>query len=146
MVRSNPELRASISDLSIVAAGTAGLPIAYGMCEALRAKQVYWAEKENDESPMRFRQFLEQHPGEQVVIVDDILRSGSKLAEMKNLLESHGAEVVALAVIIYQPMPHTKDFGTLPLYYLAKLNASYFADGSDCELCGRGEPMQRVWI
>src|SRR5476651_1128062 len=40
MVRSNPELRASIADLSIVASGPAGLPIAYGMCEALRARQV----------------------------------------------------------------------------------------------------------
>jgi orotate phosphoribosyltransferase len=146
MVRSNPELRANISELSIVAAGPAGQPVAYGMCEALRAKQVYWAEKEDENKPMRFRQFLEQHPGEQVVIVDDILRSGAKLSEMRALLEGNGAEVVALAVVIYQPTPHTKDFGKLPLYYLAKLEASYYADGSDCALCRKGEPLQTVWI
>jgi orotate phosphoribosyltransferase len=145
MVRSNPELRANISELSIVAAGPAGQPVAYGMCEALRAKQVYWAEKE-DEKPMRFRQFLEQEPGEQVVIVDDILRSGAKLSEMRQLLERNGAQVVAVAVVIYQPTPHTKDFGKLPLYYLAKLEASYYADGAECELCKRGEPLQSVWI
>lgn len=146
MVRSNPELRACISDLSIVAAGPAGLPIAYGMCEALRAKQVYWAEKKDDNDPMRFCQFLEQHPGEQVVMVDDILHSGKKLTEMKALLENNGAHVVAVAVIIYQPMPQTKDFGKLPLYYLAKLGASYYADKSDCEICRRGEPIEQVRI
>jgi orotate phosphoribosyltransferase len=146
MVRSNPELRANIPQLSIVAAGPAGQPVAYGMCEALRAKQVYWAEKEDEHKPMRFRQFLEQHPGEQVVIVDDILRSGAKLSEMRALLEKNGAEVVAVAVVIYQPTPHTKDFGKLPLYYLAKLEASYYADSSECALCKKGEPLESVWI
>ncbi len=145
MVRSNPELRACISDLSIVAADPAGLPVAYAICEALRAKQVYWAEKDG-QGPLRFRQFLEQHPGEQVVIVDDILRSGSKLSEMQALLRRNGAHVVAMAVIIYQPTPHTKNFGDLPLYYLAKLNASYYADAEHCEICRRGEPLEKVWI
>ena len=79
-------------------------------------------------------------------MVDDILHSGKKLAEMKALLESNGAQVVAVAVIIYQPMPDTKDFGNLPLYYLAKLSASYYAYRADCEICHRGEPLDRVWI
>ena len=146
MVRSNPELRAIIPELSIVAAGPAGLPVAYGICEALRARQVYWAEKDSDLVPMRFRQYLEQHPGEQVVMVDDILRSGYRLSEMKELLESHGANVVAIAVVIYQPMPHTKSFGKLPLYYLAKLGESYFAEAGACDLCRRSEPMETVWL
>lgn len=146
MIRSNPELRAIIPELSIVAAGPAGMPVAYGICEALRARQVYWAEKDSDQAPMRFRQFLEQHPGEQVVMVDDILRSGSRLTEMKNLLESNGAKVVAIAVVIYQPAPHTKSFGNLPIYYLAKLGESYFAEEATCDLCKHGEPLETVWL
>src|SRR6266852_715245 len=127
LLRANPEIRAMIPDLSIVAPATGGLPVAYGVCEALRAKQVYWAERNDEGEPMRFRQFLEQHPGEQVVLVDDILRSGTKLAEMKTLLESRGATVVGLGVVIYQPTPKTRDFGSLPLYYLSKLDASYYS-------------------
>ncbi len=146
MVRSNPELRAVIPELSIVAAGPAGLPVAYGICEALRANQVYWAEKQDDYSPMKFRQYLKQQKGEQVVIVDDILRSGSKLTEARELLEANGARVVALAVVIYQPTPITKTFGTLPLYYLAKLDGSYFADTASCKMCHDGQPKERVWI
>jgi orotate phosphoribosyltransferase len=146
LLRSNSEIRALIPELSIVAPATGGLPVAYGVCEALRAKQVYWAEKENEHQPMRFRQFLEQHEGEQVVLVDDLLRSGNKLTEMRKLLEGNGANVVGLAVLIYQPTPQTHDFGGLPLYYLAKLDASYYADEASCELCRRGIPLEQVLI
>src|SRR5256714_8281782 len=111
LLRTNPEIRAIIPELSIVAPATGGLPVAYGVCEALRAKRVYWAEREAAEKTLQFRQYIEPLPGEQVVIVDDILRSGSNLGELKTLLESYGAIVVALAVIIYQPTPKTRDFG-----------------------------------
>src|SRR5579872_897774 len=134
LLRANPEIRACVKDLSVVTPMFGGLPVAYGVCEALRANQVYWAEQQHDE-PLRFRQFLEPQKGEPVVLVDDILRTGQKLSELKQLLEASGALVVGLAVIIYQPTPKTHNFGSLPLYYLAKLEASYYADGSQCEMC-----------
>src|SRR6266542_1218241 len=146
LLRANSEIRALIPELSVVAPATAGLPVAYGVCEALRAHQVYWAEKNEDGHPLRFRQFLEQTPGESVVLVDDILRSGSKLTEMRALLQSRGANVVALGVIIYQPTPETRNFGALPLYYLAKLEASYYSDAASCDLCKRGIPLEKVWV
>lgn len=145
-LRENPEIRAIIPELSIVTPANAGLPVAYGVCEALRAKQVYWAEREDEHQPIHFRQFLEHEEGEQVVLVDDILRSGRNLMEMKELLESRGAKVVALAVVIYQPTPKTRDFGKLPLYYLAKMDATYFADAASCEWCKQGKPVEKVWI
>ncbi|HYW45475.1 MAG TPA: phosphoribosyltransferase family protein [Bryobacteraceae bacterium] len=145
-LRANPEIRAIMPDLSIVVPATGGLPVAYGVCEAVRARLVYWAEREHDDEPMRFRQYVEPQPGEPVVLVDDILRTGSKLAELKRLLEASGAIVVGLAVVIYQPTPSTVNFGSLPLYYLAKLEASYYADSAHCELCKRGEPMEKSWV
>jgi orotate phosphoribosyltransferase len=144
-LRANAEIRAMVPELSIVAPATAGLPVAYGVCEAIKAKQVYWAERDNDDEPLRFRQYLQPEAGEPVVLVDDILRTGSKLSELKKLLEANGAVVVGLAVVIYQPTPTTFDFGDLPLYYLAKLEASYYADSSHCELCKAGTPLERVW-
>src|SRR6266436_441971 len=60
LLRANSEIHAMIPELSIVAPATGGLPVAYGVCEALRAHQVYWAEK--DRQSMRFRQFLEPTP------------------------------------------------------------------------------------
>ena len=145
LLRANTEIRALVPQLSIVAPATGGLPVAYGICEAMRARQVYWAERNNAAEPLRFRQYLEQHPGEPVVLVDDILRSGGRLAELQQLLQARGAQVLGLAVVIYQPTPRTPDFGALPLYYLARLEASYYADGANCELCKQGVPLETVW-
>ncbi len=143
-VRANTEIRAMIPELSVVAPATGGLPVAYGVCEALRAKQVYWAERENDSEPLHFRQYLEVQPGEKVLLADDILRTGQKLAEVKKLVEERGGEVVGLAVIVYQPNPVCEDFGSLPLYYLAQLDGKYYANASACELCKRGVPFDKV--
>jgi orotate phosphoribosyltransferase len=145
-LRENPELRAMASELSIVAPATGGLPVAYGVCEALRAQQVYWAEPAEPGGPMRFRPFLEPRPGERVLLVDDILRTGQKLTELKALIESRGAIVVGLAVIVYQPNPRTPDFGSLPFYYLAKVNAMYYMDGSSIEAARIPGAVERVWI
>src|SRR5258708_6599067 len=111
LLRANPEIRAIVPELSIVVPMTGGLPVAYGVTEALRAKQVYWAEREHDKEELHFRQYLEQHPGEQAVIVECIWRWGRKLDELKGWRGWGGATVVGLAVIIFQPTPDTHDFG-----------------------------------
>jgi len=146
LLRANTEIRAAIPELSIVTPATGGLPVAYGVCEALRAHQVYWAEAEEGSSELRFRQYLEQVPGEKVLLVDDILRTGRKLGELKALLEANGAQVMALAVVVYQPTPKTPDFSPLPLYYLARMEATYYRDAASCELCHQGVPAEGVRI
>ena len=54
LLRANPEIRAIIPELSIVSPMTGGLPVAYGVTEALRAQQVYWAEREHDNEAAAF--------------------------------------------------------------------------------------------
>src|SRR5260370_16862897 len=83
LLRENAEIRAIIDELSIVTPANAGLPVAYGVCEALRARQVYWAEREDEAQPLRFRQFLEQQPAEHGRLLYDILRSATKLTELR---------------------------------------------------------------
>src|SRR5450432_648056 len=46
MLRANTEIRTVIPELSIVSPATGGLPVAYGLCEAIQAKKAYWAERE----------------------------------------------------------------------------------------------------
>ena len=143
-LRAHPDIRAMIPELSIVAPATGGLPVAYGVCEALRAHQVYWAEGDPDQG-MHFRQFIEVMPGEKVLLVDDILRTGRRLTALKKLVESQGGEVVAIAVVIYQPSPSVQSFDPLPFYYLARLDATY-SDPDNCPQCKRGEPVESVWV
>jgi orotate phosphoribosyltransferase len=145
-LRADTEIRAMVKEISLVCPdNTAGLPIAYGMSEALRTHQVYWAEKDSATSPLRFRQFVEPAPGEKVLLVDDILRNGRRMTELRKLLVSKGANVVGMAVAVYQPNPDIADFGNLPLFYLAKMDAVYYKDASSCELCRRGVPVEKVW-
>jgi orotate phosphoribosyltransferase len=144
-LRADPEIRAMIKELSIVCPTIGGLPIAFGVCEALRARQVYWAEQDSELTPMRFRQFLEPEKGEKVLIVDDILRTGRRLKLLRALVEAKEAEVVGLAVAVYQPNPTIADLGNVPLFYLAKMDALYYKDSASCELCHRGVPIEKVW-
>jgi len=142
-LRAHSDIRAVIPELSVVAPATGGLPVAYGVCEALRARQVYWAERHNLSEPLRFRQYLEIEPGAKVVLVDDIFRSGNKISELKNLVESQGGEVVAIAVVVYEPAPNARNFDPLPFYYLARLDATY-SEPASCEQCKRGVPVEKV--
>jgi orotate phosphoribosyltransferase len=146
LARANAEIRAMIPELSIVAPATGGLPVAYGVCEALRARQVYWAESLNQGEPLRFRAFLEVQPGEKVLLVDDILRTGRKLTALKKLVEQSGGEVVGIAVILYDPLPDVMRFDSLPVYHLAELHSTYYPDASSCELCRKGVPVTKVRV
>jgi orotate phosphoribosyltransferase len=146
LLRANAEIRAIIKELSIVAPATGGLPVAYGVCEALAAHQVYWAERDDETGALRFRQYLRLTPGEKVLLVDDILRTGKKLAELKKLVEDHGGYVVGLAVVVHEPTPKTPDFAPLPFYSLVKLTTTYYPDAESCLLCRRGEPLEKVWV
>lgn len=143
-LRAHPDIRVMIPELSIVAPATGGLPVAYGVCEALRARQVYWAESSDDGESMHFRQFLDVKKGEKVLLVDDILRTGHKLSTLKQLVETHGGEVVGVAVVIYQPYPDAVRFDPLPFYYLARLDSKYYTDANSCALCRRGVPLEKV--
>src|SRR5580704_6232202 len=145
-LRGHADIRAMIPELSIVAPATGGLPVAYGVCEALRARQVYWSERENANEPMRFREFLDLKPGEKVLLVDDIMRTGQKLSQLKTLVESQGGEVVGMAVVIFQPYPDALKFDPLPFYYLARLEAKYYPDAASCDLCKQGVPVEMVRV
>lgn len=144
LLRADPEIRPIIPYLSMVAPTVGGLPVAYGLCEALHARQVYWAEKESQKGPLHFRQYLEQTPGEKVLLVDDILRSGKLLNEAKRLVESKGAEVVGVAVLFYIPTPNTDAIEDLPLYYLAQLETPYYSSPDTCQLCKLGVPLEQI--
>jgi orotate phosphoribosyltransferase len=145
LVRAHADIRAVIPQLSIVAPATGGLPVAYGICEALRAHQVYWAERQSDGGPMRFREFLEVAPGEKVLLVDDLLRTGRKLTELRKLVEDKGGEVIAVAVVIHQPLPGAATFDPLPFYSLATLKSAFAVNAASCEQCAKGVPVTKVW-
>jgi orotate phosphoribosyltransferase len=145
-VRAHTELSAMITELSIVSPGAGGIPVAYAVCEALRANQVYWAEREKPDQPLKFRQGISQEKGEKVLIVDDMLRSGRRVSELKQVIDQHGDYVVGIAVMVYQPTPDTPGFDGLPLFHLARLEGRYWRNSEECDLCKQGVPVEDVIV
>ena len=145
-VRAHTELSAIITELSIVSPGAGGIPVAYAMCEALRANQVYWAERSRPDSPLSFRKGISAEQGEKVLIVDDMLRSGRKVSELRRVVEENGDQVVGIAVMVYQPNPDTPSFDGIPLFYLARLEGRYWRNADGCELCKQGMPAEDIIV
>jgi orotate phosphoribosyltransferase len=144
LLRANPEIASQVANLSVVAPASAGLPLAFGVSEALRCHQVYWAE--NEQGRLRFRQYMEDHRGEKVVLVDDTLRTGRMLRELQSLLESQGAEILAVAVVIHQPYGPDVVFDHIPLYTLARVEADLYPNAEACRMCRAGERIEKVRV
>jgi len=140
LLRANPEVSALIPELSVVTPASGGLPVAFGISDALRSRQVYWAE--NEDGRLRFRQYMEDHRGEKVVMVDDTLRTGKKLRELQALLESSGASILAVAVVIDQA--HGGGLSGLPTYSLVRLEAELYPNAAACRMCQAGRPVEKV--
>ncbi len=144
LLRSDPEVSRHLPRVSIVSPATGGIPVAYGLGEALQASQIYWAEKMDDH--VEFRQFMETHERERCIVVDDLLRSGKMLRQLRDLLQAQGAKVLAMAVIVHQPTAEAPDFGDLPVYSLARLQLTYWQDSSSCPLCREKVPLVKVRV
>ena len=143
LLRADDEVRRFLPNVSVVTPATGGLPVAYGISEALQAVQTYWAEKEGGR--MAFRQFMETHAGERVILVDDILRTGNKLRQLKELVEGAGARVLAIAVLIHQPFENAESFPGIPLLKLATVRPRYW-HGKECPLCAAQVPVTEVRV
>jgi orotate phosphoribosyltransferase len=143
-LRSDVEISKHLPRVSIVCPATGGLPVAYGVGEALRAQQIYWAERQGDGS-MQFRQFMDVHAAEKIILVDDILRSGKMLRGMLQLFKERGAQVLGLGVIAKQPNADLIDFSPLPIYGLCEIHVEYFSGPDTCTLCQKGVPIVKVW-
>ena len=50
-----------------------------------------------------------------------------------------------LAVVVFQPNPHCATFGSLPFFYLAKLDSLYCEDRDSCAIVAPGHPAEKVW-
>jgi orotate phosphoribosyltransferase len=143
LLRGDPDIARYLPNVSIVCPATAGIPVAYGLGEALRASQIYWAERV-DKTRLEFRQFMETHENERCIVVDDILRTGHMLYQLRDLLLARGAKVLALAVIVHQPNVETVDLGALPVYSLARVQYTYWENEANCPLCRQGVAAMRV--
>jgi orotate phosphoribosyltransferase len=140
LLRKEPEVLAALPNCAIVAPAAGGIPVAFGIREALNADQIFWAEKE--EGRYYFRQYLDV-VGVKCILVDDIVRSGKVIHYMLELIEKAGAEVVAIGSIVH--FNNTElDVGEIPYKYLLDVD-SKLTTADTCPHCKQGWPLEKVW-
>lgn len=141
LLRREPEVLAALPKCAIVAPAAGGIPVAFGVREALNADQIFWAEK--DDGRYYFRQYLDAQ-GLKCILVDDLVRSGKVITGMVELIRDAGAEVVAIGSLV-----HFRDaqieMGNIPYYALLDVSP-HFYEPSECPLCKAGAPLHTVWV
>lgn len=142
LLRLIPQVSAALPNISIVGASPGGIPVAYGIREALQAAQIMWAEG-GREGNLHFRQYDEVQPGERCVLVDDLILSGRTMRSLVKLVEDRGGKVLAIGVIV-DPGIIPLDFKPIPFVRLVDLPTLHFPDGRHCTLCKEKVPVTPV--
>src|ERR687884_818470 len=96
--RLDRDISSQLPKVAIISPGAGGIPVAFGVREALSAEQIYWAERE--EGKRMFRQYVQKGEVNPCVIVDDIIRSGSAITETVALVKELGAQVIGCGTIV----------------------------------------------
>ena len=141
LLRREPEVLAALPKCAIVAPAAGGIPVAFGVREALNADQIFWAEKE--EGRYHFRQYLDAH-GLKCILVDDVVRSGKVITAMIGLIRDAGAEVVAIGSLVHFKDAHM-DTGNIPYYSLLDVEPRFY-EREACPMCKKGETLHTVWV
>jgi len=141
LMRREPEVLAALPDCAVVAPAAGGIPVAFGIREALNADQIFWAEK--DDGKYHLRQYLDAR-GLKCILVDDIVRSGKVISTMLELIQEAGAEVVAVGSLVHFKDAHI-DTGGIPYYSLLHVDTQ-FHSSAECPNCAAKEPVEKVWV
>lgn len=138
------EVVTALPHCTIIAPPSGGIPVAFGVGEALQVEQIFWAEPAN--GGYRFRQYMEVKKGDKCILVDDVLRSGQTLRAMLNLIQSSGGQVIAVGVLVDQRL-NDVEFGDIPFFSLVRLPLDRYRPEA-CPLCQAGVPLDQVreWV
>ena len=128
MFRMEKSISKRLPEVSIVSPSAGGIMVAFGVREALSAKQIYWAEME--EGKRQFRQYVNKGDVFPAIIVDDINRSGKAITETMGLIKDLGAEVIGIGTIAaFEDAP--QEFDGIPAKSLLKFDVNFY--GSEDE-------------
>lgn len=117
----------SLPKVSIISPSPGGIPVAFGVREALEAHQIYWAELEGGER--LFRQYLGQGEVYPAIIVDDIIRTGKAISETVELVKELGSEVIGIGSIVhFEDSP--REFGGIEVQSLVEIDCNFY-DSAD---------------
>jgi orotate phosphoribosyltransferase len=142
LFRIERDISSQLPRIAIISPSSGGIPVAFGVRDALSAEQIYWAEREADGRRM-FRQYVNQGEVNPCIIVDDIIRSGGAIEETANRVKELGAKIIGCGSIVrFTSAPtHLED---VPIKSLVEFDAHMYDSGDTCVDCKKDAPIEHV--
>ena len=136
------DISSQLPKIAVVSPSSGGIPVAFGVRDALSAEQIYWAEKEA-EGRRRFRQYVNQGEVNPCIIVDDIIRSGGAIEETADLVKELGAPIIGCGAIV-RFTSAAEQFQGNQIRSLVDFDAQMYDEGEECSDCKKGVPVEHV--
>jgi len=135
------DIASQLPKVSIISPSSGGIPVAFGVRDALNAEQIYWAEQENGKRT--FRQYVNQGEINPCIIVDDIIRSGHAIEETVELVRSLGAPVIGCGAIVHFSSAPSQ-IADVTVKSLVEFDERYYESAEECVECKQGAPEELV--
>lgn len=139
--RVDRDISSQLPKISIISPSSGGIPVAFGVRDALNAEQIYWAEQESGER--MFRQYINKGEVNPCIIVDDIIRSGTAIEETAELVKELGAKVIGCGAIVRFTSAPDK-LGDVPIRSLVEFDARMYESDEECGDCTKSAPVENV--
>lgn len=135
------DIASQLPKVAIVSPSSGGIPVAFGVREALSAEQIYWAEQDGDKR--RFRQYVNEQDMRPCIIVDDIIRSGHAIEETVALVKEMGAPIIGCGAIVrFTSAPDSVD--GVDIKSLVDFEEHFYDSAEDCVECKHGVAEENV--
>ncbi len=135
------DIASQLPKVAIISPSSGGIPVAFGVREALNAEQIYWAEQE--EHKRMFRQYVNQGEINPCIIVDDIIRSGHAIEETVSLVRELGAPIIGCGAIVrFNSAPEETD--GVKIKALVEFDEKFYNSSGECPECKKGVPEEHV--
>ena len=139
--RLEKDISSQLPKVSIISPSSGGIPVAFGVRDALNAEQIYWAEQEHGER--QFRQYVNQGEVNPCIIVDDIIRSGIAISETVELVKELGARIIGCGAIVrFDTAPDEVE--GVPIKSLIDFDVTIYNKEDDCVKCKEGVQPEHV--
>jgi orotate phosphoribosyltransferase len=139
--RLEKDISSQLPKVAVISPSSGGIPVAFGVRDALNAEQIYWAEQEQGER--QFRQYVNQGEVNPCIIVDDIIRSGHAIEETVKLVKSLGSRIIGCGAIVrFDTAPDEVE--GVPIKSLIDFDVRMYESDQECAECKDGASPEHV--
>jgi orotate phosphoribosyltransferase len=139
--RLEKDISSKLPKVAIISPSSGGIPVAFGVRDALNAEQIYWAEQENGER--MFRQYVNKGEVNACIIVDDLIRSGKALEETVSLVKQLGSRIIGSGAIVRFASAPDEVEG-VPVKSLVDFDVKIYNNAHECNECKDGVAEEHV--